>query len=146
MAITAAIITAGATVYSVSQQKKAARAQEQQQQLQSRRSQRQAVRQAQIQRAQQQAAAQGLGVVGGSGLAGGAASLSSQTGAALGYAGQMSGLSKEISMASQRAQTAGAIANLGSQAFTSLGGFGTILPNPQGGGAPDTAALLKGLQ
>jgi hypothetical protein len=35
----------------------------------------------------------------------------------------MSGLSKEISIASQKSQTAGAIAGLGSTVFQGIGGF-----------------------
>lgn len=145
VAAVAAVTTAAATVYGVSQQNKAARAQQRQQELQAQRSRRQAIRQAQLQRAQQQAAAMGMGVVGGSGLAGGAASLSSQTGAALGYSTQMSGLSKEISLASQRANTAQGIAGLSSQVFSSVGGFQTLFPNAQGTGAPSSETLLRGV-
>ena len=58
-----------------------------------------------------------MGVTAGSGLAGGQASLSSQLGSNIGFAGQMSGLSQQISMAQSRAQTAGAVADLGMQAF-----------------------------
>jgi hypothetical protein len=59
-----------------------------------------------------------MGVTGGSGLAGGQASLSSQLGGSLGFAGQMSGLSQEISMQQSRAQTAGAIAGLGMETMS----------------------------
>ncbi|MDB4489295.1 hypothetical protein N9017_04185, partial [Akkermansiaceae bacterium] len=82
-----------------------------------------------------------MGVTGGSGLAGGQASLSSQLGGSLGFAGQMSGLSQQISMAQSRAQTAGAIAGLGSQVFSAAGGFGAF-SNP---GQTDTTDLLKGI-
>ena len=64
-----------------------------------------------------------MGVTGGSGLAGGQASLSSQLGGNLGFAGQMSGLSQEISMQQSRAQTAGAVAGLGMQVFSGADGF-----------------------
>lgn len=147
------------TVYSVQQQKKAARAQQasqaaqqQQQALQVRRSQRAAIRQQQIQQAQLQAGALGMGVTGGSALAGGGASLASQTGEALGFGSQMSGLSRRITMFNQqavdygaRAQTGQAIAGLGGQAFSSLGGFSTLFPTAQGVGAPNPAALLRGV-
>lgn len=142
MAIVAAIATVGATAASVRQQKKASRAQQRQQELQTRRSQRQSVREAQIRRAQAQAQAQALGAGGGSAVAGGLSSISSQLGGGLGFAGQMSGLSKQISVASQKAQTAGAIAGLSGQAFSSLGGFGTIFP---GEGPADPTDLLSGL-
>jgi hypothetical protein len=114
------------TVQSNRAQKKAAGAQRQQQQLQSRRSQRQAVREAQIRRAQGQVQAGALGVTGGSGLAGGQASLSSQLGGNIGFAGQMSGLSQEISMQQGRAQQGQALAGLGMQVFDNsdkIGGF-----------------------
>ena len=84
----------------------------------------------------------GAGVTGGSALGGGLSSLSSQLGGSLGFAGQMSGLSKEISIASQNAQTAGAVAGLGGQVFSAAGGFGAF-----GGGVtpPTEGQLLKGL-
>ena len=143
MAITAAIVGATAavvgTVSSISSQKKAAEAQRKQQQVQAQRSQRQAIREAQIRRAQTQSTALGAGVTGGSALGGGLSSLSSQLGGSLGFAGQMSGLSKEISIASQKAQTAGAIAGLGMQAFSTFGGFdGGVTP-------PTEGQLLTGL-
>jgi len=137
LAVISAVATVAGTVSSISQQKKAAAAQRQQQQLQAQRSQRQAIREAQIRRAQTQASAQGMGIIGGSALGGGLSSLSSQLGGSLGYAGQQSGLSKEISIASSKAQTAGAVAGLGMQAFSSFGGFGGGTP------APDASALLK---
>lgn len=157
--VAAAVTTTAATVYSVNQQKKAASAQraslaaqQQQQALQTRRSQRAAIRQQQIQQAQLRASALGMGVVGGSAIAGGEASLASQTGEALGYGSQMSGLSRQITMFNQqavdygtRAQTGQAIAGLSSQVFSSLGGFQTMFPNATGAGAPNPAALLKGV-
>jgi len=110
-------VTAGSTAVSINQQKKASAASRRQQGLSARRSQRQAIREAQIRRAQSQVQAGAMGVTGGSGLAGGQSSLSSQLGGSLGFAGQMSGLSQEITMAQSRAQTAGAVAGLGMQAF-----------------------------
>lgn len=107
------------TVVNVQQKRQASKAQARQQGLETRRSQRQAIRESQIRRAQSQVQAGAMGVTAGSGLAGGQASLSSQLGGSLGFAGQMSGLSQEITMAQSRAQTAGAVANLGIE----LGGF-----------------------
>ncbi len=143
---TAAVVTATAAtasaVSSSQHRKRAAAAQRKQQQLQAQRSQRQAVREAQIRRAQTQGTSQGLGVVGGSALGGGLSSLSSQLGGSLGYAGQLSGLSKQISIASQKAQTADAAAGLGMQFFNAAGGFGAF-----GGGVipPTEGQLLKGV-
>lgn len=115
--VIAAIATVAGTAVSINQQKKASAAQRRQQGLSARRSQRQAIREAQIRRAQSQVQAGAMGVTAGSGLAGGQASLSSQLGGNLGFAGQMSGLSQEITMAKSKAQTAGAVAGLGMQAF-----------------------------
>jgi hypothetical protein len=52
----------------------------------------------------------------------------------------MSGLSNQISIASQKAQTYGAVANLGMSAFSAAGGFGAF-----GGGTtpPTEGQLLK---
>ena len=117
-----ALLAAG-TVVNVQQQRKASKAQLRQQGLSARRSQRQAIREAQIRRAQSQVQAGAMGVTAGSGLAGGQASLSSQLGSNIGFAGQMSGLSQQITMAQSRAQTAGAVAGLGMEIFQSTKGF-----------------------
>jgi len=119
----AAVASVAGTAVSVKQGQEASKAQARQQGLSARRSQRQAIRESQIRRAQSQVQAGAMGVTGGSGLAGGQASLSSQLGGSLGFAGQMSGLSQQITMAQSRAQTAGAVAGLGMQVFQGLGGF-----------------------
>ena len=119
----AAVASVAGTAVSIKQGQEASKAQARQQGLSARRSQRQAIREAQIRRAQGQVQAGAMGVTGGSGLAGGQASLSSQLGGSLGFAGQMSGLSQQITMAQSRAQTAGAVANLGMQVFQGTGGF-----------------------
>lgn len=121
------VASAAATIASVKQQKKSAQAQQAQQELQTRRSQRQALREAQIRRQQAQASALGMGVVGGSGVAGGSASLSSQFGATAGYSSQMSGLSKEISVANYKADLYGGVANVAGAAFTQMGGLPKLL-------------------
>ena len=123
IAILGATAAVAGTAVSIKQGKEASKAQARQQGLSARRSQRQAIREAQIRRAQSQVQAGAMGVTGGSGLAGGQASLSSQLGGSLGFAGQMSGLSQQISMAQSRAQTAGAVAGLGMQVFQGTGGF-----------------------
>lgn len=117
IAAIAGVAAVAGTAVSINQQKKASAAQRLQQGLSARRSQRQAIRESQIRRAQSQVQAGAMGVTAGSGLAGGQASLSSQLGSNIGFAGQMSGLSQQISMAQSRAQTAGAVADLGMQAF-----------------------------
>lgn len=123
IAILGATAAVAGTAVSIKQGKEASAATRRQQGLSARRSQRQAIREAQIRRAQSQVQAGAMGVTGGSGLAGGQASLSSQLGGSLGFAGQMSGLSQQITMAQSRAQTAGAVAGLGMQVFQGTGGF-----------------------
>jgi len=131
----------GYSIYSqqqaAKQQKKARRAQERQQQLQYRRSQIQAARQAQIAAGQQRAAAAGLGGLETSGVLGGRAAIGAQLGAGLGFASEMSGLSRNISMFQQRAanamgraQLGQAVAGFGQQLFSAGGGFGGGQPAP----------------
>jgi acyl CoA:acetate/3-ketoacid CoA transferase alpha subunit len=140
-----AVAGTGYSIYSqqqaAKQQKKARRAQERQQQVQYRRSQIQAARQAQIAAGQQRAAAAGLGGLETSGVLGGRAAIGSGLGAGLGFASEMSGLSRDISMFSQRAanamgraQIGQSIAGLGQQMFAAGGGFG-------GGQSPTPATL-----
>lgn len=124
--VASAVVGAGATIASIGQQRKAAALTARQQALQTQRSQRQAIREAQIRRAQVQASSIAGGSNLGSGLAGGMSSLGSQIGGSLGFSNQMSGLSNEITMAGQRANTAGAIAGLGFDAFKGLGGWDKV--------------------
>jgi hypothetical protein len=70
--------------------------------------------------------------------------LSSQLGGSLGFAGQMSGLSQEISMQQSRAQTAGAIAGLGSSVFSNADGFKALGFGAQPS-VPTQEQLLKGI-
>lgn len=141
----AGVATVVGTVASINAQKKASRAQQRQQDLATRRSQRQAIREAQIRRAQALSSAQGLGAAGGSGILGGTASLTSQVGESLGFSTQMSGLSREISVASSRANTYSAIAGLGSSVFSAAGGFNTLLPGSTSTGGITPQAALKGI-
>ena len=86
-------------------------------------SQRRANREVLIRRAQAKAQAEALGGRGGSAIAGGISSLSSQFGSAVGFAGQMSGLSQDINMF--QAQAASSAAR--SEMFGSLSGtFGNL--------------------
>ena len=122
--VISAIVGTVATVASVSQANKAAKLQKQQSELQNRRSQRQAIREAQIRRAQTMAGAVAGGAQYGSGISGGLASLSSQTGETLGYSSQMSGLNNRISMADQKSKMFGSVGDFGFKAFDALGGWG----------------------
>jgi len=120
-------LAAAGTGFSIYQQvqaskqaKKARRAQQRQQQAQFRRSQVQALRQAQIAAAQQRAAAATFGGLETSGVLGGRAAIGSQLGAGLGFASEMSGLSRNISMFQQRAANAMSLAQVG-QSVAGLG-------------------------
>lgn len=133
VATVAAVVGAGATVYGTIQgvkaQKKASRARQRQQQLQARRSRREAIRRQQVARAQAIASAQSAGGLGGSGTAGGIGSLSSRTGSALGYSTQMSGISGIINSAQRDAAQAEGIAGLGSSLFNLGMDFGAFQGN-----------------
>lgn len=110
-------------------QKKASDAAREQQQIGSRRSRRQAIREAQIRRAQTLAVAGGAGGLTGSAVAGGIGSLGSQLASNFGYSSQMSGLSSLINMGQQQAGFGQGLQALGQQvqsiaAFAAGGGFG----------------------
>jgi hypothetical protein len=122
-AVIGAVASVGGTVMAYNSQKKAANAQRQQQDLNTRRSNRQAIREAQLQRASTIAGGAASGALGGSALAGGLSSLGSQLGSGLGFSSQMSGLSAQIEKFQQRAQTWGAVASMGSSLFQLGGGF-----------------------
>lgn len=104
---------------SASAQRRAMAAQQRQQEVQALASRRRSMRAAQIQRARALATAQGAGATGGSAIAGGLTSLSSQLGGAIGYQTQMSGLSREIGGYSMEAARATSQARL----FSSIGSF-----------------------
>jgi len=108
----AAVVGAVTAVKSAQAQKKATEASQKQQELAYNRSQKQAIREAQIRRAQATASTQSMGALTSSGFAGGLSSLSSQVGSTLGYSSQLSGLSKEQSMYQSQAATFGAYSNL----------------------------------
>lgn len=134
--IISAVVGVVGTVASIGPQRKASKARQKQETLSTRRSQRQAIREAQIRRAQALASAEGLGSAEGSGLAGGLSSTSSQLGGALGFSTEMSGLSRKVSKYTTRAGTYDALAGLGFTAFQASGGFDLFLgsksPKPKG--------------
>lgn len=124
MGVAALVVSAVAGVYgtakSVQAQKKAGKAQAQQERLQTERSRRQAIREAQLRRASALSSAAAFGGLGGSAIAGGVGSLGSQLGETLGFSGQMSGLSQRITKLNTAASMYGAIGDLG---FTGLSYF-----------------------
>lgn len=125
-AVIGAVAAVGGTVLSYNAQKKAARASQRQQELQTQRSNRQSIREAQLRRAQALAAAASMGAVGGSAVAGGIASLGSQLGSGLGFSSQMSSLSADIEKYQSRAAMWGAVASMGGSLFQAGGGFGAF--------------------
>ena len=122
-AVIGAVATVGGTVMQYSAQRKAAKAAQRQQNLSTQRSNRQAIREAQLQRAQAIAAGASMGALGGSALAGGLGSLGAQLGSGLGFSSQMSSLSNDINKFQQRASTWGAIASMGGSLFQANDGF-----------------------
>lgn len=107
------VVGANATRKAAKAQERMALEQQKQQQLAARQSQKQAVREAQIRRAQTKAAGEGMGVVGSSSVSGGVSSLGSQLGSSMGFASQMSGLSSNITSFGTQANNQSALAGLG---------------------------------
>lgn len=147
LALVGSIAGAGAavvgTVSANRNAKKQVAAQQQQQEVSARHERMQAIRQAQIQRAAAAMTSVGAGSSDSSGASGGIGSIGSQLGTNMGYASQMTGLSRMISSFGQRAQTAQGIAGLGMSAFNALGGFGNMFGGnqavgPQGSPYPTT--------
>ena len=109
-------LSAAGTHMSYRGQKKAAEAQAQQQALSVRRSRRQAIREAQIRRAQTTAVTGAAGGLTGSGYAGGIGSLGSQLATNFGFGTQMSWLSSLVNQGMQQAGLGSAISSIGSLA------------------------------
>jgi len=126
----AAVVGAVTAVKSAQAQSKATASAQKQQELSYARSQKQAIREAQIRRAQATASVQSMGAMSSSGFAGGISSLNSQLGGTLGYSSQLSGLSKEQSMYQSRAATLGAMSNL---AFATSNFASNFIKAPTGG-------------
>ena len=100
---------------SLSEVKKAATKQQEQQKLQRRRSVRQLLRERQMKRAEAQHLAAATGLTGSSAAAGGLSSLAATGGSALGYSGAMSGLSREITSHQAMAQQFSGLSSLAGQ-------------------------------
>lgn len=122
-AVIGAVAAVGGTVLAYNAQKKAAKSTRRQQELSTQRSNRQAIRETQLRRAEALAAAASMGALGGSSIAGGTSSLGSQLGSGLGFSSHMSSLSADIEKYTQRASMWGSIASMGSSVFSAAGGF-----------------------
>lgn len=127
LAAAGAAATIGGTVYQLKQAKaarqaqdKATKAREKQQAAAARRERRQAIRQAQVARAQSIATAQSSGGLNSSAGSGGIGAISSQLGEAIGYQNVQSNLSSQINDAQTSFNRASAASNRGGQ-FASLG-------------------------
>lgn len=131
LAIGAAVVGGAMAIKGQRDARRAARrsaaAQQKQQDVASRRQRRQAIREAQIARAQTVASAQASGATGSSAALGGAGSLGSQLGTEMGYSTQMSGLSRDISRFEQQRASAQNRAQIGGTLFSAgwqgIGGF-----------------------
>lgn len=123
-----AVATVAGTVRQVQLGKKQANLQRDQQALATRKSRRQAIRQAQITRSQAIASSQAGGTGTSSGNAGGIGSLTSQLGSELGFSSQMSGLSHQIGNLQSQISTAGAITGLGGSLFNFGMSGGSLFP------------------
>ena len=119
-------VSVAGTAKSISMQRKAAAASTRQQELVAARDRRQAIREAQIRRAQGLASAQALGISGGSLTGGGSASIGSQLGGTLGFSSEMSGLSSRITRLSSQASMYGDIAGLAAGGFNAFDGWSQL--------------------
>ena len=115
--VVGAIASVVGTVKAAQAQRKSLALQKRQQEVQTRRSRRQAIREFQIRRAAAISGAIGAGSMGGSGSFGGIGSLGSQLGESMGFSTQMSGLSSAINAQERKAISGQSIASLGSFAF-----------------------------
>lgn len=140
LGVGAAASVAG-TVGSFRAQNRAARAQQRQQTLNRRRSARQAIRAAQIQRATSLASAGGAGVADSSGFAGGVRSVSSRLGEGLGFSSQQSALSGVITRADQRARMFSGLASIGGSMMNLGVAGGATINNLLPGREPRTAPV-----
>lgn len=149
LAVVGAVTSVAGTVMSYNAQRKAAKASQRQQDLATSRSNRQAIREAQLRRAQAMNAAAQMGALSGSAVEGGVGGLSSQLGSGLGFSSQMSGISADIAKYSQRANTWSAVASIGTGLFKLGGGFNTLggmLKNDTSGSQPTKFPLTQGMR
>ena len=127
------VATVGATLYSASQQRKAAKAQQQAERVRSRQETRRALRATRASQATAMVNAIAAGAGDGSGIEGGLGSSSSQLADALGINRQISGLNIQASKFASNAATGQAAA----QIFQTAGSVYKSYQSKQGGGTPD---------
>ena len=146
IAIGAAVVAAGATVYSAQQQKKAAAASRRAQAAEQRRAdianareRRSAVRNARVARASIEAQAAGTGLVGSSSVSAAMSNVTTRTNENISFLDQNAELSQRASSANiaaskyaSRAQTGQAVADVAGRGFNWA--VGNMAPTPQGSG------------
>lgn len=157
VALVALAVTAASTAYSVDQQKKAGKAQQEGQDIASAQqksvdlaNKRQQLREERIRRAQIEQASANQGVGGSSGEAGAVSALGAQVGANVASINQgqmaaegISGAMSKAAGATQRAQVAQGVASLSGTVFSGAGGFNSIFSSGTGVNPPPSGAEQK---
>ena len=157
VAIAALVLTAASTAYSVDQQRKAGKAQQEGQDIASAQqksvdlaNKRQQLREERIRRAQIEQASANQGVGGSSGEAGAVSALGAQVGANVASINQgqmaaegISGAMSKAAGATQRAQVAQGVASLSGTVFSGAGGFNSIFSSGSGVNPPPSGAEQK---
>ncbi len=157
VALVALAVTAASTAYSVDQQKKAGKAQQEGQDIASAQqksvdlaNKRQQLREERIRRAQIEQASANQGVGGSSGEAGAVSALGAQVGANVASINQgqmaaegISGAMSRAAGATQRAQVAQGVASLSGTVFSGAGGFNSIFSSGTGVNPPPAETQQK---
>ena len=157
VAIAALAVTTASTVYSIEEQRKAGKAQQEGQDIATAQqksvdlaNKRQQLREERIRRAQIEQASANQGVGGSSGEAGAVSALGAQVGANVASINQgqmaaegISGAMSKAAGATQRAQVAQGIASLSGTVFSGAGGFNSIFSSGSGVNPPPSGAEQK---
>jgi len=157
VAIAALAVTTASTVYSIEEQRKAGKAQQEGQDIATAQqksvdlaNKRQQLREERIRRAQIEQASANQGVGGSSGEAGAVSALGAQVGANVASINQgqmaaegISGAMSRAAGAGQRAQVAQGVASLSGTVFSGAGGFNSIFSSGSGVNPPPSGAEQK---
>lgn len=157
IALAALAVTGASTVYSMNEQRKAGKAQQEGQDIATAQqksvdlaNKRQQLREERIRRAQIEQASANQGVGGSSGEAGAISALGAQVGANVASINQgqmaadgISGAMSKAAGATQRAQVAQGVASLSGTVFSASGGFGSIFSSGSGVNPPPSGAEQK---
>lgn len=148
-AIVGAVAAVGGTVYSIQASQEASEQQRRMQDAQSRRERRQAIRRAQIERAQALAATQGAtGSIQGSGILGGLSAQASTLGSAIGYQTSQAARADRIASAQGAAELGSGIASIGGflmgNANNLQAGYNSLFGPQQGTPTIDASGNLVG--